>query len=86
MRLKLRSTTESSANRRSFKITATEGVGVNEFADHLVGIRESGGVMRNSPERLREEARALLRAKFEATVEKELGKVKDLKSLRALLK
>lgn len=59
---------------------------MNEFADHLVGIRESGGVMRNSPERLREEARALVRAKFEATVEKELGKVKDLKSLRALLK
>lgn len=69
-----------------FKVTATEGAGVETLAGHLLGLRDAAGTHRNSPERLREEARALLRAKFEATVDKKLAKVKDLNSLKALLK
>ncbi len=69
-----------------FKVTATEGAGVSEVAEHLLAFMKAGAVKRNSPERLREEARALLRSKFESTVDKKLVKVKDLKSLKALLK
>lgn len=69
-----------------FKVVASEGVGVEALAKHFLDFKESGGMKRNSPERLREEARALLRAKFESTVDKKLSKVKDLKSLKALLK
>lgn len=67
-----------------FKVTATEGEGVAELTRHLLGLK--GQASRNSPERLREEGRALLRAQFEASVEQRLAAVNDLSSLRALFK
>lgn len=69
-----------------FKVTASEGVGVAVLAEHLLALRNSAAEKRNSAERLREEGRALLRSKFETTLDKKLAKVKNLQSLKALLK
>jgi LAO/AO transport system kinase len=66
------------------KCVATENQGVDELAEKLIGLKESASLKRNSPARLKEEARALLRAGFEISVDKKLAKVKDFKSFKSL--
>lgn len=66
------------------KCVATEDGGLEELASELASRRSGAPVKRNSPERLREEARALLRAEFEAAVDRKVVGVKDFKSLSDL--
>jgi len=77
---------ESAKEVSVLKCVATENQGVNELAAQLLKLKNSVSFKRNSPARLREEARALLRAGFENSLDKKLVKVKDLKSFKALLK
>jgi len=75
---------ESSKEISVLKCVATEDTGLVELTSKLLALKDLVKVKRNSPERLREEARALLRAEFEASVDKRLSRVKDLKSFSAL--
>jgi LAO/AO transport system kinase len=77
---------ESAREVSVLKCVATENQGVDALAARLLELRESVAVKRNSPERLREEARAMLRAQFEKSLSKKLAQVKDLKSLKTALK
>lgn len=77
---------ESSKEISVLKCVATENQGVDRLAAKFLELKDFAVVKRNSPARLREEARALLRAQFENSLDKKLAKVKDLKSLKAALK
>ena len=77
---------ESAKEISVLKCVATENTGVEELSAKLLSLKESVTLKRNSPERLREEARALLRAQFETTVDQKLATVKDLKTLAALFR
>lgn len=68
------------------KCVATENRGVQEFGDLILKMKSDPQwkARRSTPERLKEEARALLRKKAEASLGKELSKVKDLQSFKNL--
>jgi LAO/AO transport system kinase len=77
---------ESSKKISVLKCVAMENQGVDALAALLLELKKSVAVKRNSPARLREEARALLRAGFENSLDKKILKVKDLKSFKALFR
>lgn len=79
---------ESSKKVSVLKTTASEGVGVKTLVDAVLAVREETESLKNrvAASRLREEAKALLRREWEASIEKSLAKIKDPKSLLSSLK
>lgn len=68
------------------KCVASEGSGVGELTKHILDLKKSGRFKRNSPERLREEAKTLLRSEWEMKIEKKLRKITSLRSFKSSLK
>ncbi len=68
------------------KCVASEGSGVGELAKHILDLKKSARFNRNSPERLREEAKTLLRSEWETKIEKKLRKITSLRSFKSSLK
>ena len=77
---------ESESAPAVIKCVATENQGVQEFGELILKMKNDPRwkERRSDPERLKEEARALLRKKAEAALSQELNKVKDLKSFKNL--
>jgi LAO/AO transport system kinase len=79
---------ESVKEIRVLKCVASEGTGVEELAETLLGARSRIDYvgLRSRPERLREEAKALLRRQWEDQVDKKLKSVHSADDLRRLFK
>lgn len=79
---------ESARKPKVFKCVASEGRGVATLVEEVDAARANLDLLKNRvrPERLREEAKALLRAQWEATVSKRLLKIKTAKDLLSALK
>lgn len=70
------------------KTTATEGTGIGDLTNLVVKLKASSASLKNriEPKRLREEARALLRAEWESQVGAKVTGVAGVEDLRALFK
>lgn len=69
-----------------FKCVATEGRGVKELAEKMITLGPSTDPLANrtDPQRLREEAKSLLRADWERSLDGTLKQVQSVSDLRAL--
>lgn len=76
---------ESVRSPSVIKCVATEGKGIEELAQKILAARKANVLAnRVAPDRLREEARALLRRQWEKDVDKKLATVVDTESFRQL--
>lgn len=68
-----------------FKCVASEDKGVSELLSHILELQKQvpWATHRQDPKRLREEARALLRAEWERGIEPKLANVNDLNSFKS---
>ncbi len=67
-----------------FKCIANQGQGVDELARHILELRDQIRIQRETPVRLRHEAKALLRGEWERDLDSKLNVVVDINSFKAL--